>query len=673
MSNAINYLSHTLTTPDYYLRNFENDLPPQQEVPEYIAIAERVGLAVLPFLSLYKPLGSIISCGMGGLRAFTNILEVIEAGKRGDLGAFIGHVVQVALAVLSVVTTIFQFTVGLLVSSAVDFVLSLIRFVEHIVNGRWEKAVEELLQMAGAALYIAIILTGNLEITLASFVIQLLLQGFQAWDEFKEGHILEGIAKVLMGAVRGFQVAKTSYSIYRRNELQKQFESLRSRIEEIWKVSALYNSPLHVNDQGEVILEDADGKKYNFGTHFHGFGKELVKGDNLTFRAKEIDGKNVTELDFKVNHVFREHLKDAIDDLVKLQGENLNEFLSLSKAHVKGIKVEKVPFELTEKFTAGSAYRITFDGLGSMVVGADSHVHTLYDRVIVRLDEGKNLYDLHEMLSFVDLSDTLQKSSSDDIERIKIGQLFRNFFPNVAFWTERSKEFFVLSPEEQKKIIVEYEPKMQGIFDEFLSKMEAREILPGRVRYAMPGLADVAKGCGAKGVAAAVIGCYTDEQLAHRVATILKMGMLSSEMRYSNGIAVKGMSTNSDFYSGGADSVFTQMLTVGHTNLDDLWYHSKAHLIVSLDALEMGTYQYYFDEFGIRYGETYRNRPSIIDFIPSEKMPNHEVMFKERIDPSLIIGIMVPTESDRDQLLSRLRSYNVITPDDFIKVGNILK
>jgi hypothetical protein len=110
----------------------------------------------------------------------------------------------------------------------------------------------------------------------------------------------------------------------------------------------------------------------DFGAHFHGLGKALVKGANLAFRTKVIDGKEITELDFKVNHVFYEKILETIDDFSKMQPKEMNEILELPHSHAKGIRIEKnQPLPLGDE-AMGTATKINLDGLGSILIGSSN-------------------------------------------------------------------------------------------------------------------------------------------------------------------------------------------------------------------------------------------------------------------------------------------------------------
>jgi hypothetical protein len=209
-----------------------------------------------------------------------------------------------------------------------------------------------------------------------------------------------------------------------------------------------------------------------------------------------------------------------------------------------------------------------------------------------------------------------------------------------------------------------------------LNNMEAEEILPGKFRFFIKGIKDQAYSWGARALTASITGAYSDEEVAKRIANILKLGMLSTENRFKMDMGVSGLSSYSDFYTGGADSVFTQMIFKqdidDKTELDDFYYFGKARLIFSLDPLESCSYQYFYDYYGIRKGDAYRKRPGLLDFITSPLhkqyyFPGNEVMIKDRIDPKYITAIVVRTEEEKFQLIGNLSKYGLVDNQ-----GNIL-
>jgi hypothetical protein len=666
MTNYANYAAHVLNEPSYYQRRFEFDLPDWDEV-------QRVALVALPFVSLCKPIGQGISVVMGGCRCVTHLWQASEAD---DVGCCAWEVVQTALAVLALAGTIFCFQVGLFITTGADVVMALARVIQNLQEEKYAQAMEELLQALSSLIYLGMLASGSLEIALVSILLQAVISLIQARGDWEEGRWLECGAKVVMGGVRLYQAHGQMEMIQRKNALltMQKYAKLMEQVNKGKEAWHLVDSGMHQRDR-EVILVDAHGKPVNFGAHFHGCGKETIKGMNLEFKTIVVDGKKMTELDFKVNHVFRDRLEKMIEGFKDFTPQEMREFLALTSSHAKGFKMEMVPFVLAQGEYVGSAYKMTLEGLGSVYVGNSKDYPNIFDRVKVEVSEGANLYQIHELLSFFNLDDALRISSADDIERLKIGHLFRVFYPKQATLLERDEKFFKMSVKDLKAEIVRLVPDMQKVFDDYLAKMEATEILPGKMRYKIPGLADEARLHGARALIAAITGTAGSTSEAYaRVASILKMGMISSEMRFDHGMKQKGLSPSADFETGGADSVFTQLLTVKNADQKMGFYTGEVRLLFSLNLIETGTYQYSYDAYGERNyyedPEKYLKRPGIMDFILKEEQffhPGQEVMIKERIPPSMIQGIVVKNETARQELIACLKAKELIVMENGIE------
>ena len=685
--NYVNYANHTLYTPDLYHRRFDQDLPCKDNEPGWENQAKRVALAALPYISLYRPAGSILSLGMGAWRAISHFSAAFSSEAERDWKGVAVELFQTALAVLGVANTIFNFTFGLAITTSIDTIQGLINLCQLLSQGEYRKAAEESLQTLGTALYLGFMVSGTLELMLAFTLLQVATGLLQAQGDIANGRYLEAAAKMGMGFIRLFQAKGYVQQIQRRNELfalQKYADFVR-RVLKGREVRHILENPLSDFKEGEhTKLGDVD-----FGTYFHGYGKDLVKGANLSFRTKVIDGKEITELDFKVNHVFRDKIQGVIADFSKLESTKISEILTIAQSHAKGIRIERGADLPLGEDAMGDATKITVAGLGSILVGSDTDLPTMYDRVVIQMDADKNLYDFHELMALIDIDTALQISSESDIDRLKMGHLFRIFYPREATPFERSREFFDLPLDQLKQKMIEKAPGMGQVFDDYFGEMSPDEILPGKMRYRVNGLSDAAYEHGARGLTAAITGAYSDADLFPRIAGILKMGMLSSETRAQGNMNTEGLSQSIDFFTGGADSVFTQMITEKnckeHMDFTDLYYSGKARLLISLDALETGSYQYLNGMAGSRrmdfpwwWGDgDYVTRPSILEFVDELQHPpppkyewqwwnpydGHEVMLKERIAPSFFTGLAVDSTKTRNDLMAYLRAQEIVQLD----------
>ena len=428
--NYVDYIRHALYSPDTYYRRYDLDLGGAQDT------VKRVALAALPFIGLYRPAGLALSVGMNGTRAFSHLHQAVLAQDQRNWTGCALETGKASLAALSFAASVFHFTTGLFITTGCDALQGAASTGRALWKGEYSKAIEEALQTLASAAYLSFMATGALEAMAAFALLQAAVSLYQARHEMSQGRYLEGCAKLVMTCVRLNQANQYFVQIEKRNaylEMQR-VRTLFLKILRGREAGHLVHHPLSSLKERieakDVVLTDGKGNEAHFGAHFHGNGGALVKGENLAFRTKVINGREVTELDFKVNHVFRSKIDEALQQLKNIKPKEMQEILSLTGSHAEGISIESGSF-LAESsdgyFEPGIAHKIKIDGLGTILIGATADQPTLYDRVVVQLNANQTLFELHEMLSFVDLDQALSLSTKDDIERLKMGHLFRSY------------------------------------------------------------------------------------------------------------------------------------------------------------------------------------------------------------------------------------------------------
>lgn len=420
--NYFNYIRHSLFIPETYHRRYDIDLAAIKEQ------SKRVGLAVLPFVGLYRPIAPKLSIAMESCRLITHLhkafeLEQAEDKKWRAIGCEVGHA---GLAALSLSTTVFHFSTSLLITTSFDLAQGVTSTILHLKDHD-DKAYEEALQALASGFYLAFLITGSLEAILLSTLMQAAICSYQAYKmKNKEGSSLEAAAKIAMAGIHLYQANYYRELIGRRNALfaMQKYEALIERACRGKAVRHLIHSSLNdlpgQIDEKQVILANQD-QEYDFGAHFHGLGKGLIKGANLSFRKTVVNGQDTIELEFKVNHAFREKLEQSFKDLSKINQREMKDILQFSGSHVEVISTQTIGTNL------GKIHEVALKGLGTITFGASLDVPNLYDRVTVRMDSHKTLYDLHEIMAFTDLDTALCLSTKDDIDRLKMGHLFRMF------------------------------------------------------------------------------------------------------------------------------------------------------------------------------------------------------------------------------------------------------
>ncbi len=417
------------------------------------------------------------------------------------------------------------------------------------------------------------------------------------------------------------------------------------------------------------MIKDANDQEYDFGSYFNGFGGNLVKGHNLHFRTTEAgNGSKFIELSFRVNHIYHTRLRQLVKTLYKMDPQDRNAFAN--EIQSRAFYGNRAAY-----FTQGhlnyddeSAKEIVFEGIGSLMVGDKNHIN-FRDQVKVTLNEGASIESFHHFLSIFGLQDAIKQTNEDDIRRLKLGTLFRTFYPAKARFMEKKDAFFTLPPDELKQAIIQEAPAMDKIFAKHT--VVKRELFPGYVKYGVP-LGNDVSGWGGRALTTALTSLHNngDDRLEKKqldqIANIVKNGLLSQELRDKNGISITGLNDEEQYEDGGAQSVYTQIITARdieeQKKMKNFGYFSPVRLYISLDALHQGSYQYLNDNFGVKAGFDYKTRLTLKEFMQRnpDQFNGHEIMLPDRVLPQYIKAMSVKTQEIKDQIIAHLRQLGLV-------------
>ncbi len=689
--NILNYFNHILYKPEIIHRRFDFDIDQKT--------LKRIATAALPFLGMYKPAGFVLSVSASVTRSISCLQKTFQEEQK-PLWQKKETVIKTAVSLIAFSSLFFAYKPALFISSASDAVESSLQALEN-------QSVEEALQALSSILYLGFMGSGYLELMALFYLLQIVTSLIQAYNDKEEGNHIEAFSKFLLSCFR-VSYLKNSVQLVQKKNLflrQKREADLLSKIAEGKRAFHLMFHPLSSLQERieaeDLSFYDLPNGEAHLGSHFHELGKTLVKGENLSFRIVKREGKEVIELSFQVNHAFREELEQNIKNLQKISKKNLQQILTIAGSNASDISINtNGSFDFIKENLSSlylsyyPAYEIVAKGLGTICVGSDPSTVNLYDKVTVQMNSQESLYSLHELLSLVGLNNALRLSTLEDIERLKMGHLFRTFFPREALSLERSLSFFTLPLQDLQQKMFSLAPDAEEVFATYYEGVKPYSIMGGKIRYKIEGLSKAVYEEGARALTAAITGGTSEKNLFERVASILKIGMIAPETRHMSRIDSGGLSSE-NYITGGADSVFTQLITENickeGENLEELWYNSAVRLVISLDVLELGSYQYHGDNFGSRSVEdnffwwwwlleSYQERDNILEFIRKEQNQfnySNEVMLKDRIDPSFFTGIIVPNAQIKSKLISYLKKEGLlenglilnIPVDRFIRVG----
>lgn len=311
---------------------------------------------------------------------------------------------------------------------------------------------------------------------------------------------------------------------------------------------------------------------------------------------------------------------------------------------------------------------IEFEGVGKVIIGNNPSLVSEFNQLSIELDS--NITDeeaaskLHIIFAALGLSTVSSTARSEDIERIKILQLFRGYYPKEAFGFEKEAQTFEESIESLQKRILEKVPQMKLEFERFADQpdlMYQQEVYPGQYVWSIKGLADEARDVGAL-VLMSGVGTLSDtfDVAVKRIISMVETGPMSTQDRLHAGMIINGFSSDSDLISGGAESVFTRMVTKSMSkNLKAYPLAGKIQILYDLDIVERVGFAYSHDEFGTKDPKTYSYRPNIVELTESASKLN-EVCIRNHISPKFIKGVIVANDDEKKKLIDAFRAGNLL-------------
>lgn len=629
---------------------------------------------------------------------------------------------KLAINITNIAASTFSWNLGILITTSTSVLESFYDVSYAVYNKNYEEALQSLTRFVNNTIYLAILLTGSLELNLANIVFLFLITSVDMTKHVISGRYFEGICALIqlgLQAQSGIEIYKM---IERRNAYMKleKFQAILNQLSGIRKVNHINSDHPLINldaavKENECILDKS--KNQSFGSHFFGLGENVVKGMNLEFNSIN-DEEIGTKLDFNVNHIKVDTLRNSIIELERIDKQELLDLFNIFSIPVQDFSITRKtidfddsyqPLSKTNQRTSDDPFyqfeiiELAFKGFGSIRIAANDQYWYMKSHVQIFLEKERNIYDLHSVLSFVGLDNVLKLSSETDVERMKIGHLFRMFHPEVALKFETTIDYFKLSIEALKNEIILLVPDMEKIFSRYLENMSFDPIFPGKYRVKINGLKEDLIELGAYGLSAAIFGENTESY--DRTISILKNGMISSETRHNHHLNAPGLSKHADKQTGGSDNVFTQMITESLGSYEELYYNSSIRFLFDLEAVESGSHQYVYDLYGTRrrdksndWGNYLDSSKGIFDFVSAIKSkiifdqfrwylyPGHEIMIKERIAPDFINGIVVENEKIKRDLIKALDRAEMIKRnelgedilngkrlEDFIHVGHEVK
>ncbi len=394
--------------------------------------------------------------------------------------------------------------------------------------------------------------------------------------------------------------------------------------------------------------------------------EDYIENFDVSFTREKVGGKDEVVVRFKVTS-HREH--QVLANMAKAGSKTVE----YGYRKLKGFDNPELHFDpkIDERAIGVKAYQAEKGGVRVTFLHQDAS-----DRYSGNLAAAHNVVEMRFEATNAQAMAQAQKG----FDLLGIGTAAPSAETLLAY--KRAKILAYMDPDSAKELwaLKERTPAaVQGVWEKSVKRnpklaavaedAELREVSPGHhALYSRK----VAKELEEAGVQWVTHKSGSGPEVIEQVLATPEAGLLSSRERYQRGLFVEGMSTDEDFKTGGADSVFTRLQTTNPADLQATY----GRWTFQIDPSELGRLDAYaFNEDNYGKANAHESRETVsemADIVRRGRLSGtNEVMFQRQVGRSSIRRVIANTIPDRDDLLKRLRARGVheingVPVDEFV-------
>jgi len=290
-----------------------------------------------------------------------------------------------------------------------------------------------------------------------------------------------------------------------------------------------------------------------------------------------------------------------------------------------------------------------------MELGTASAAYTVRGlvRITLKGSDAECTKQLQRFVKLAGLEAELAPSTADALERVKLMSVL---------WQADHKAAEALAADGPEKVSLnELKARLKalGYDDQRLANVHLEEVCPGHFTAV-----DAAQG--RELVAAGARYLYATVFTPEGVCGILQNGQKCSLRRYQEGLIVNGMSTITDFCTGGASTVMVRLVT-DKAIADNLAW-SPGYYVVALTPDLLSRTDWYGwakDDFGSAWNLTTTENfgRGLVGGLEKSYVMNNEIALRTGTRPDDITGVFATDDRRRLQLIAALRARGFVPPD----------
>jgi hypothetical protein len=372
---------------------------------------------------------------------------------------------------------------------------------------------------------------------------------------------------------------------------------------------------------------------------------DQIEGQSVHTSWEIVDGKRELVARFKVLEKYGAELEKQLKGGTKDRGYEFQGLSDLNESSLKKAKTrtETIGDVVTHRKHISSDVSVTLTREPGVSVRGASAVHALHNMVEVRVREGKETPNWEHVASALDgVKVNTARPKDKDLEAQKRAKVIAAVSRQADAELQKLEE---RTPAKVEQIWRKW-VKQSPLLEEVAADAEMREVAPGHVALYSKRLAQAYIDKGVTHLYHDGHGATALEQL---FLTEDESGLLASRERYTRGVFTKGMSTSTDFGTGGADGVFTRVST-GKIQ----WEAEHGdHFRIEIDPMELGRldrWAFNGDRYGRTGGSVRGERVTAESFSASSLSSSNETMFNRSVSVSSMRRVVVSSET-RQKLL----------------------
>lgn len=242
----------------FFHRDYENDLPKPEHLQTHLIFSNfnyekvcSIYSAALPLLCFWKPVNHLLTVTSNGLRGLSCSAALIQSIQKGDKAEISLSLFNLAMSISAIAGMVFFNPLGMVITTCHDISLNSYHIYRAFDEKDSKKFDKQATQLANNCLQLLTIVYGGITLQIGSRVMRIVLTGYLATEDYKEGNHIEFGLRAATVAINIHQLQPELALFQKKYKLQ----SFRQELSKLFLKTASYlTEPLcYIHKIGNLI------------------------------------------------------------------------------------------------------------------------------------------------------------------------------------------------------------------------------------------------------------------------------------------------------------------------------------------------------------------------------------------------------------------------------------